>query len=148
MLIRSVCVFLLLASLSANAWLVGADIDETKEPAETTPVKVDTDGEAETDSDDPEVNWQQHISNGVKGPGKTRGRLCKQREKTKIEEIIEAGEVAEDDLIDMRNSRVPKRELKSKQADPNTPHGPVRVKNPERREKIDRRTTRLKREFN
>ena len=76
-------------------------------------------------------DWKKYLHTEVKAPGKRRGRRYQAKEKTAVDKVIEAGEEAEELIIDVedRKTAVKIEETKKEWE----AHGPVRKKNYERR---------------
>ena len=108
-----------------------ADTSNADDNATSTTTTESDDTTAETT-----IDWRQYLRNDVRAPGKKRGRRYRAKEKTEVEVVIEAGEDAEEEIIDVDDRRL---DLQDKSADASAwkPHGPVREKTHERRQDID-----------
>ena len=110
------------------------------ESTDTTSANGTTTSTTATESDgttaETTIDWRQYLRNDVRAPGKKRGRRYRAKEKTDVEVVIEAGEDAEEEIIDVDDRRL---DLQNTSADAGAwePHGPVREKTHERRKEID-----------
>lgn len=130
--------FLIMGVMHAGALSAAEETNATSDE-QATDQQADDQASASEDSatkSDTNLNWQKYLRREVHAPGKKRGRRYRAKEKSDVEIVIEAGEDAEEEIIDVNDRRLDLQKT-SKDTSAWQPHGPVREKSYERRREVD-----------